>query len=164
MKDSRVAPVVEAVSSRARVARSSKKVSPNLLWRSPKFWHPFGMSIPIFDGFGRRALFTFSSLERKPDTTMLADGYSVLTLGAFIDGYLQSRNDDGLMSAAPSRLTSFQLECLAWAPAGQDQRRYRSTSQCQSTCGRFQLQNIRRKLNVVTTYRARGIAIKRNWT
>lgn len=31
-----------------------------------------GISIPMFDGFGGRALFTFSSSESKPDATMLS--------------------------------------------------------------------------------------------
>lgn len=61
------------------------------------------MSIPIFDGSGMRSLYLpFPSRERKPDPAMVADGYSVLTLGAFIDGYLQSRSDDALICAAPS--------------------------------------------------------------
>lgn len=122
-----------------------------------------GISIPIFDGFGRRALFTFSSGEALPDTTLLADKYSVLTLGAFIDGYLQSRDDGGLMTAAPSPLTSYQLECLAWLLQGKTNDDIASLRKVSRRAVEFQLQNIRQKLNVVTTYQALGIAIKRRW-
>ncbi|UVK50143.1 autoinducer binding domain-containing protein (plasmid) [Mesorhizobium sp. AR02] len=80
----------------------ARRSHPTFCGEARKFGIRSEMSIPIFDGSGRRALFTFPSRERKPDPAMVADGYSVLTLGAFIDGYLQSRSDDGLICAAPS--------------------------------------------------------------
>lgn len=167
----KVDPVVEAVSPRRGAyawSESGLPVPPRKYHRiffgeARNFGIRSGISIPIFDGFGRRALFTFSSRERKPDTTMLADGYSVLTLGAFIDGYLQSRNDDGLMSAAPTPLTSYQLECLAWLLQGKTNEDIAALRNVSRRAVEFQLQNIRRKLNVVTTYQALGIAIKRKW-
>lgn len=167
----KVDPVVEAISPR----RGAYAWSDNGLPVPPRKHHRkffgeardfgirSGISIPIFDGFGRRALFTFSSGELKPNTTMLADQYSVLTLGAFIDGYLQSRDDDSLMSAAPCPLTSYQLECLAWLLQGKTNDDIAALRNVSRRAVEFQLQNIRQKLNVLTTYQALGIAIKRKW-
>ncbi|TPL21055.1 LuxR family transcriptional regulator [Mesorhizobium sp. B2-4-9] len=167
----KVDPVVEAVSPRrgayawweSGLPVPARKHHRTFFGEARNFGIRSGISIPIFDGFGRRALFTFSSRERKPDTTMLADPYSVLTLGAFVDGYLQSRDDQQLMSAAASPLTSYQLECLAWLLAGKTNDDIATLRHVSRRAVEFQLQNIRRKLNVLTTYQALGIAIKRKW-
>lgn len=167
----KVDPVVEAVAARRGAYAWSESGLPvparkhhrTFFGEARNFGIRSGISIPIFDGFGRRALFTFSSRERKPDTTMLADPYSVLTLGAFVDGYLQNRDDHGLMSAAASPLTSYQLECLAWLLQGKTNDDIAALRNVSRRAVEFQLQNIRRKLNVLTTYQALGIAIKRKW-
>lgn len=109
---------------------------------------------------GRRALFTFASGELKPDTTLLADPYSVLTLGAFFDGYLQSRDCENLMTAASSPLTPYQLECLPWLLQGKNNDDIASLRNVSRRAVEFQLQSIRQKLNVVTTYQALGIAVE----
>ena len=97
---------------------------------SPKFRDSIRHFYPDLQRAGRRrALFTIASGERKPDTTMLTDQYSVLTLGAFIDGYLLNRDDDGLMSAAPpSDELSDGMPCVASSREAAGSRR------CPSHC------------------------------
>ncbi len=167
----RVDPVVEAICPRRGaycwsdngLPVPSKRCHRQFFGEARAFGIRSGISIPIFDGFGRRALFTFASGELKPDTTLLADPYSVLTLGAFIDGYLQSRDCEGLMTSAPSPLTPYQLECLAWLLQGKTNDDIAALRNVSRRAVEFQLQSIRQKLNVVTTYQALGIAVKRKW-
>jgi DNA-binding CsgD family transcriptional regulator len=67
------------------------------------------------------------------------------------------------MSAAASPLTTYQLECLAWLSQGKSNDDIAALRSVSRRAVEFQLQNIRRKLNVLTTYQALGIAIKRKW-
>lgn len=167
----RVDPVVEAICPRRGAYSWSDNGLPirarrchrEFFGEARAFGIRSGISIPIFDGFGRRALFTFASGELKPDAALLADQYSVLTLGAFIDGYLQSRDCGNLMTAAPSPLTPYQLECLAWLLQGKTNDDIAALRNVSRRAVEFQLQSIRQKLNVVTTYQALGIAVKRKW-
>lgn len=167
----KVDPVVEAVQPRRGAYSWSELGLPvpprrhhrKFFGEARNFGIRSGISIPIFDGFGRRALFTFSSSETKPDITMLADQYSILTLGAFIDARLRSFNEEGLMSSASSPLTNRQLECLAWLLEGKTNDDIAALRNVSRRAVEFQLQSIRQKLNVVTTYQALGIAIRRKW-
>lgn len=72
-----------------------------------------GVSIPIFGGFGRRALITFASTQTKAEGELLVDAFSALALGAFIDGFVRDRYQE-MMSASECPLTETQLETLSW--------------------------------------------------
>jgi LuxR family transcriptional activator of conjugal transfer of Ti plasmids len=167
----KVDPVVEAIDPRRGAYAWSQTEMPIPLRRNHRrffgearaFGIRSGISIPIFDGFGRRAVFTFASGELKADTILLADRYSALTLGAFVDGFLQSRDHDELMTSAPCPLTLYELECLTWLLQGKNNDDIAALRNVTRRAVEFQLQNIRRKLNVVTTYQALGIAVKRKW-
>jgi DNA-binding CsgD family transcriptional regulator len=167
----KVDPVVAAISpTRGAFAWSEREMPTEIrrdqrrfLGEAKTFDIRSGIAIPIFSGFGRRALFTFASGDLKADRSLVANQYSALTLGAFIDGYLQSRDFDGLMRSAPSPLTPYQLECLSWLLQGKTNDDIAALRSVSRRAVEFQLQSIRQKLNVLTTYQALGIAVKRKW-
>ncbi|UVK35533.1 helix-turn-helix transcriptional regulator (plasmid) [Mesorhizobium sp. AR10] len=64
---------------------------------------------------------------------------------------------------SPLPLTSYQLECLAWLLQGKTNGDIAALGNVRRRAVEFQLPNIRRKLNVMTTYQALDIATKRNW-
>lgn len=121
-----------------------------------------GVSIPIFGGFGRRALITFASRQNKAEGELLGDTFSVLALGAFIDGFFRDRYQE-MMSAPGCPLTETQLEILSWLLNGKSNSDIAVLRNITKRAVEYQLQNIRTRLNVVSTYQAVGVAVHRKW-
>ncbi|MHA6732382.1 LuxR family transcriptional regulator [Devosia sp. A369] len=163
-------PVVEAVNPRrgafgwseAEVPVPPRKEHRKFFGHARSFDIRSGVSIPIFGGFGRRALITFASSQARASTELLADAFSVLALGAFIDGFLRDRYPD-MMSAADCPLTETQLETLSWLLHGKSNADIAVLRSTTKRAVEYQLQNIRTRLDVVNTYQAIGVAVHRKW-
>lgn len=121
-----------------------------------------GISIPIFGAFGRRALITFASRQANAESELLADTFSVLALGAFIDGFFRDRYQE-MMNAPDCPLTETQLETLSWLLNGKSNADIAVLRNTTKRAVEYQLQNIRARLNVVNTYQAVGVAVHRKW-
>ncbi|MGV8856739.1 MAG: autoinducer binding domain-containing protein [Devosia sp.] len=163
-------PVVEAVHPRRGAYGWSEAESPVIPRKDHRtfFGHArsfdirSGVSIPIFGEFGRRALITFSSRQPKADGELLADPFSVLALGAYVDVFFRERYQ-AMMSAADCPLTETQLETLSWLLHGKQNGDIAVIRNTTKRAVEYQLQNIRARLNAVNTYQAMGIALHRGW-
>jgi len=163
-------PVVEAVHPRggafgwseSQPPVESRKEHRKFFSHARSFEIRSGVSIPIFGGFGRRALITFASTRTKVEGELLGDAFSVLALGAFIDGFVRDRFQE-MMSAPTCPLTETQLETLSWLLHGKSNADIAVLRNTTKRAVEYQLQNIRARLNVVSTYQAVGVAVHRRW-
>lgn len=121
-----------------------------------------GVSIPIREGFGRRALLTLSGSDPRPRQDLEFPPFTALALGAYLDGTLRSRFAQ-LLEASSCPLTPVQLQCLTWLLRGKSNEDIAELRGCSRRAVEAHLQNIRERLGVATTYQAIATAIERRW-
>jgi LuxR family transcriptional regulator, activator of conjugal transfer of Ti plasmids len=121
-----------------------------------------GVSIPILDGYGIRAVATFSGSESEIDREIVADEFDLLAIGAYLHAFL-ARRDDIALHAAKCPLTHSQLECLSWLVQGKNNTDVASIRGISTRAVEYQLQAIRHKLGASTTVQAAAIALDRRW-
>ena len=122
-----------------------------------------GISIPVVAGYGRRAILTFASGAKEVDVKLVSDPYAAMTLAALVDGQLQSRERGTVMRSPVCPLTPAQRDCLSWLLQGKTSQDIAILRKVGQRAVEFQLQAIRRRLNVLTTYQAIAIAVRHHW-
>lgn len=120
-----------------------------------------GVTIPVAAAFGRRAIVTLASSAYTPRHARI-DGFDAISLATFIDAYLRVRHQ-GLLTSAPCPLTAYQLQCLAWISCGKTSNEIAAMRGVSRRAIEFQLDNIRRRLDAVTTAQAMATALRRRW-
>jgi len=124
-----------------------------------------GMTIPVFDGFGRRAIVTFSGEDPSPNPGLLERGrFDALSLAAYLDAIVRLRNQGVIvLSGGPCPLTPYQLECLSWVSYGKSIDDIAALRGVTRRAIEFQMDAIRRKLDAMTTSQAMAIALRQRW-
>lgn len=164
-------PVVKYVSaasnpsawSAAAFVKTSTREQWQVMAEARAFGIRSGISIPVFAGHGRRAFLTFASGERTADISLISDRFAALTLAAYIDGRLQNLDEQQIMTSRPCPLTPVQRDCLAWLIQGKTSQDIAALRNVSRRAVEFQLHDIRRRLNAVTTYQAVALAVRQGW-
>lgn len=149
--------------STSQLAKRATRRQWNFIEEARSFDIRSGISIPVFCGYGRRAILTLSSPSPTVDASLIADRYVALTFAALIDGYLRNLERGMAMRCASCPLTQAQRDCLIWLTLGKEVQDVAAMRRTSRRAVEFQLQSIRRKLNASTTYQAISLALRNGW-
>lgn len=122
-----------------------------------------GITIPVLDGFGRRAIITLASNAQNPSARLLERRFDAMSLAAYLDAYLRVRDHGILLIAGPCPLSPYQLECLNWVSYGKTNEEIATMRGVTRRAIEFQFDTIRKKLDAVTTAQAMAIAMRHRW-
>ncbi|WP_404406917.1 autoinducer binding domain-containing protein [Pelagibacterium halotolerans] len=127
-----------------------------------KFGIRSGISIPVCDGYGRRAAITFSGSAPEVDCSISADQFGILSIGAYLHAYIMHK-DDIMLRAADCPLTHIQLEHLSWAAQGKTNADIAAIRGVTARAVEQQFSGARKRIGASTTAQAVAIAVERRW-
>ncbi|MDR7033884.1 DNA-binding CsgD family transcriptional regulator [Mesorhizobium sp. BE184] len=122
-----------------------------------------GFTIPIDAAFGRKASVTFSSMKESVADDLVVDPYTALSVGAFLDSFVDLLKIRDVSDAVACPLTPVQLECLSWTAEGKANQDVAILCGVTRRAVESQLHHVRQRLDVLTTCQAVAVAVRSGW-
>nr|CAD6437023.1 autoinducer-binding protein [Rhizobium sp. Q54] len=116
-----------------------------------------GLSIPLPDGFGRRAILSFASARQPNGEYETPDANEAFVAASLIHAFITVHDSRGEPARSPC-LTPQEKLCLRWKAEGKKNHEIAQILQVKASTVRWSLDAAREKLNAVTLPQATAIA------